>query len=179
MPKRKPKPIRASTKKKGKAKKAGLLKVLHHSLHEENLGLIARQGAGHIGMMMMLRAKRLRKWFLWLKRRRLALKKRLRNLAALERLLHEEMQWTQECQTAFRLITDPGNQEKSSKNPEPESDLESQTELESENELLNEEQMNALLASFPRLKTPILDTPHHSSSEGGPKYRAQGRRFDP
>ncbi|MBP6104834.1 MAG: hypothetical protein KA508_07250, partial [Gammaproteobacteria bacterium] len=99
--------IRALTRKKRGAKKRGLIQTLNHALHENNPSFDAKQGAGKIGLMMMLRAKRLRKWLLWLKQRRLRLKRRLRNLEALEKLLQEEMALAKECSIAFQWITDP------------------------------------------------------------------------
>ena len=135
--------IRALTRKKPGTKKRGLIQALNDALHENDQSLSVKQGSGKIRIMMMLRAKRLRKWLLWLKQRRLRLKRRLQNLEALEKLFKEEMALAKECSMAFQWMTDPT--EKQAADGEPDHPL-------------NTQEIAALLASFPKTNTQTRDT---------------------
>ena len=135
--------IRALTRKKRGTKKRGLIQTLNNALHESDQSFSAKQGASHIGTLMMLRAKRLRKWLLWLKRRRLRLKRRLGNLEALEKLLQEEMALAKECGLAFQFITDPTQKQA--------------TDREADHPL-NAQEISALLTSFSKTNTQTGDT---------------------
>jgi hypothetical protein len=147
--------IRALTRKKRGPKKQGLIQALNNALHENDQSFSAKQGAGSIGMMMMLRAKRLGKWLEWLKRRRLRLKRRLKNLEALENLLREEMALAKECGMAFQFITAP---------------KEKQAADREQAHSLNAEEIEALLASFSESRPK-----HLAGSENPPPSLKLGR----
>ncbi len=140
-------------RKKRGTKKRGLSQALFDALHEkEAQRLSTKQGASHMGAMMMLRAKRLRKWLLWLKRRRLRLKKRLRDLEALEQLLKEEMALAKECGMAFQWITEPAGKQAA----DPEEDYP-----------LNAQEISALLASFSQSTAKHLGGLKNPPAEAG------------
>lgn len=162
--------IRALTRKKRGTKKRGLIQALNDALHQNDQSLSVKQGAGKIGIMMMLRAKRLRKWLLWLKRRRLRLKRRLQNLEALEKLLKEEMALAKECSMAFQWITEPTEKQAAEREPD--------------DHPLNAQEISALLASFSQSTPKHLEGSKNPSAialtkAGGPLLDKGAKRHHP